>query len=41
VRAPRDHTYALDTPVSFDLNEEMVRFFDPRTQNAISQELSA
>jgi multiple sugar transport system ATP-binding protein len=41
VRAPRDHTYALDTPVSFDLNEEMVRFFDPRTQNAISQEISA
>jgi multiple sugar transport system ATP-binding protein len=41
VRARRDHTYTLDMPVRFDLNETMVRFFDPRTGNAIAQEQSA
>lgn len=41
VRATRDHNYRLDTPVSFDLNEELVRFFDPQTQDALFPEQSA
>jgi hypothetical protein len=36
VRAARDHAYGLDAPVSFDLNAEMVRFFNPTTQDALS-----
>jgi multiple sugar transport system ATP-binding protein len=41
VRARRDHSYVLDMPVRFGLNEEMVRFFDPKTQNALSREQRA
>jgi multiple sugar transport system ATP-binding protein len=41
VRARRDHSYVLDMPVRFNLNEEMVRFFDPETENALLREQSA
>jgi hypothetical protein len=36
VRAARDHAYGLDMPVSFNLNKELVRFFNPTTQDALS-----
>jgi len=35
VRADRDVDYDIGTPVNFDLNPEMVRFFDPKTELAI------
>ena len=35
VRARRDHQYSLDMPIRFDLNAEMVRFFDPTTEQAL------
>jgi len=36
VRARRDHEYGIGMPIRFGLNEEMVRFFDPRTELALS-----
>jgi ABC-type sugar transport system ATPase subunit len=41
VRARRDHEYGIDTPIRFGLNEAMVRFFDPKTEMALSKEVSA
>jgi multiple sugar transport system ATP-binding protein len=38
VRVARDHAYTLDMPIRFGLNEEMVRFFDPKTGNTIVRE---
>lgn len=34
-RASREVNYPIGTPIHFDLDPEMVRFFDPRTQAAI------
>jgi multiple sugar transport system ATP-binding protein len=34
-RAPREMNYAIDTPVRFDLDPTMIRFFDPKTEAAI------
>lgn len=36
VRAGRTATYEIGTPVNFDLDPAMVRFFDPKTEMAIS-----
>jgi hypothetical protein len=33
--------YPIGTTVHFDLNPKMVRFFDPKTEAAIQQEVSA
>jgi multiple sugar transport system ATP-binding protein len=41
VRARRDHEYGLDMPIRFGLNAEMVRFFDPKTEKALSLEVIA
>lgn len=38
VRSARDQHYAIGARVRFDLNPEMVRFFDPETQKALQQE---
>ena len=35
VRADRFVHYPIGQPVRFDLNPAMVRFFDPKTQQAI------
>jgi multiple sugar transport system ATP-binding protein len=40
VRARRDHQYGIGMPIRFGLNEEMVRFFDPETEMALSREVS-
>lgn len=37
VRADRDADYAIGTPVRFDLDPAMVRFFDPKTEMAVKQ----
>ncbi|NLX09931.1 MAG: ABC transporter ATP-binding protein [Chloroflexi bacterium] len=37
-RARRETHYPIGTPVRFDLNPEMVRFFDPQTERAIVRE---
>jgi multiple sugar transport system ATP-binding protein len=34
-RVPRELTYAIDTPVRFDLDPAMVRLFDPQTERAM------
>jgi multiple sugar transport system ATP-binding protein len=34
-RVGRDMSYPIGTPVRFDLHPDMVRFFDPRTEQAI------
>ena len=39
VRARRDHEYGIGMPIRFDLNETMVRFFDPKTELALSPAL--
>jgi multiple sugar transport system ATP-binding protein len=36
VRARREHEYGIDMPIRFDLNAAMVRFFDPKTEMALS-----
>ena len=35
-RASREVNYPIGTPIHFDLDPEMVRFFDPRTEAAIN-----
>ena len=35
-RAGRTTDYSIDTPVRFDLDPEQVRFFDPKTEMAVS-----
>jgi multiple sugar transport system ATP-binding protein len=37
-RVPRELTYAIDTPVRFDIDPAMVRFFDPQTEKVISRQ---
>ncbi len=39
VRAGRDLVFGLDAPVRFGLMDEMVRFFDPKTENALVREV--
>jgi multiple sugar transport system ATP-binding protein len=41
VRAPRDLEYEFGMPIRFGLNEQMVRFFDPKTEFALQQEVGA
>jgi multiple sugar transport system ATP-binding protein len=41
VRARRDLEYELGMPMRFGLNEQMVRFFDPKTELALRQEVGA
>jgi multiple sugar transport system ATP-binding protein len=41
VRARREHEYGIGIPIRFGLNEEMVRFFDPKTEMTLSREVSA
>ena len=36
-RVPRELTYAIGTPVRFDLDPTMVRFFDPKTETALKK----
>jgi multiple sugar transport system ATP-binding protein len=36
-RAGRANDYPIDTPVRFDLDPEQVRFFDPKTEKAITR----
>jgi multiple sugar transport system ATP-binding protein len=36
VRVRRDHSCSIDMPIGFGLNEAMVRFFDPRSEMALS-----
>jgi multiple sugar transport system ATP-binding protein len=38
IRSDRQTSYAMGTPVTFDLNPDMIRFFDPRTESAIRRE---
>jgi multiple sugar transport system ATP-binding protein len=38
VRSDRQNHYAVGTPLRFDLDPDMVRFFDPRTEKAIRRE---
>ncbi len=38
-RGSRQEQYPLDAAVRFDLNPAMVRFFDPRTESAITREV--
>jgi len=38
IRGDRQTDYPIGTPVRFDLNPEMVRFFNPETENAIRRE---
>jgi len=40
-RTTREAQYPINTPVRFDLNPSMVRFFDPATEAAISPEVRA
>jgi multiple sugar transport system ATP-binding protein len=40
-RTTREAKYAINTPVRFDLNPAMVRFFDPATEAAIIPEVRA
>ena len=40
-RATREAHYPIDTPVRFDLNPSMVRFFNPATEAAITPEVRA
>lgn len=40
-RAGRETHYPINTPVRFDLDPAMMRFFDPATEKAISQEVTA
>ena len=37
-RASRQVNYPIGTPVHFDLDPDMVRFFDPETEAAIQKE---
>jgi multiple sugar transport system ATP-binding protein len=37
VRARREHEFEVGMPIRFGLNEEMVRFFDPKTEMALSR----
>jgi len=37
VRASRDLKLPIGAPIQFDLNPEMVRFFDPKTEKALSR----
>jgi ABC-type sugar transport system ATPase subunit len=37
-RVPRELSYAIDTPVRVDLDPSLVRFFDPKTEAAISKQ---
>jgi multiple sugar transport system ATP-binding protein len=37
VRARREHEYGIGMPIRFGLNEEMVRFFDPKTELALNR----
>ncbi len=39
VRASRENRYPIGTPLRIDLDPEMVRFFDPRTERAIRREV--
>jgi multiple sugar transport system ATP-binding protein len=41
IRTDRLVDYPIGTTVHFDLNPKMVRFFDPKTEAAIQQEVSA
>jgi multiple sugar transport system ATP-binding protein len=38
IRSDRQTSYPIGTPVKFELNPDMVRFFDPRTESAIRRE---
>jgi multiple sugar transport system ATP-binding protein len=38
IRSDRQTSYAMGTPVKFDLNPDMVRFFDPQSEAAIRRE---
>jgi multiple sugar transport system ATP-binding protein len=40
-RTTREAQYKIDTPVRFDLNPAMVRFFHPTTEKAIVREVTA
>ena len=39
IRAGRDVSYPLNTMVRFDLDPEMVRFFDPKTERTLRREM--
>jgi multiple sugar transport system ATP-binding protein len=41
VRARREHEFEIGMPIRFGLNEAMVRFFDPKTEMALTREVSA
>jgi len=41
IRGDRQTFYPIGAPVRFDLNPDMVRFFDPDTERAIRREVSA
>jgi len=41
IRAPRDLEQAIDAPVRFDLDPEMIRFFDPHTTAALTREVKS
>lgn len=38
IRTDRQTRFAIGTPIRFDIDPEMVRFFDPRTEAAVSRE---
>ena len=38
IRGDRSVSFPIGTQVRFDLNRDMVRFFDPKTENAIRPE---
>ena len=39
IRAGKETIYPIGTPVRFDLNPDMVRFFDPKTEAALQREV--
>ncbi|GIV95707.1 MAG: ABC transporter ATP-binding protein [Herpetosiphonaceae bacterium] len=39
-RAGRSQIYPIGTPIRFDLDQEMVRFFDPKTEMALKPEVA-
>ena len=41
IRAPREVEHAMGAQIRFDLDPEMVRFFDPKTENALVKEARA
>ena len=41
IRAPREVEHEMGAQIRFDLDPEMVRFFDPQTERALVREVQA